>query len=98
MENRPMLDLHWFPSHPDLRGAVARLKSQLITRPEQLAPAVVQLANHRMDYLETLKFNRLSKAALDRTPEGWLQVRLALLGSSSVEHLLPPISIGGIRR
>jgi len=93
-----MLDLHWFPSHPDLRGAVARLKSQLITRPEQLAPAVVQLANHRMDYLETLQFNRLAKAALDRTPEGWLQVRLALLGSSSVEHLLPPISIGGIRR
>ncbi len=93
-----MPDLHWLPRHPDLRGAVTGLRSQPDAGRNLLGPAIVQLANHRMDYLETLQIHRLAKAALDHTPEGWPQIRLALLGSCSVEHLLPPIAVGGIRR
>ena len=93
-----MLTLHWLPSHSDLRGAVARLKSQLGAEPEQFGTAMMQLANHRIDYLETLRIDRLAKAAFNLPPQGWPQVRLALLGSCSAEHLLPPITVGGIRR
>ena len=93
-----MLDLHWLPRHPDLRGAMAHVQSQLDAGPEQLGTAMMQLANHRMDYLETLRIDRLAKAALNQPPEGWPQVRLALLGSCSAEHLLPTITVGGIRR
>jgi hypothetical protein len=63
-ENRPMLNFHWLPRHSDLRGAVACLKSQLDVEPEQLGTAMMQLANHRIDYLETLRIDRLAKAAL----------------------------------
>jgi len=93
-----MPDLHWLPRHADLRGTVTRMKGQADVAPEALGEQLARLANHRMDYLETLSVDRLVRSTLCETPAGWPEVRLALLGSSSVEHLLPPITVGGIRR
>ena len=92
-----MPDLHWLPRHANLRGAVTLLKSQTDMLPEAISAQLVQLANHRLDYLETLSVDRLARSTLRETPAGWPEVRLALLGSSSVEHLLPPITVAGIR-
>ncbi len=93
-----MPDLHWLPRHSDLRAAVSQLKNQSDMSADALGLALSRLANHRMDYLETLSLDRLARSALRQTPAGWPEVRLALLGSCSVEHLLPPIAVGGLRR
>jgi predicted enzyme involved in methoxymalonyl-ACP biosynthesis len=93
-----VLELHWLPQHRNLRAAEAVLKSKIELGQEQLATDVAQLANHRSDFLDTLRIDRLAKTAFKRAPEGWPTVRLALLGSCSMEHLLPSIAVAGIRR
>ena len=93
-----MPDLHWLPRHADLRGAITSLKSQTSMAPEALGGQLARLANHRIDYLETLAVDRLVRSTLRETPAGWPKIRLALLGSGSVEHLVPSITVGGIRR
>ncbi|MDB5363798.1 MAG: methoxymalonyl-ACP biosynthesis protein [Rhodospirillales bacterium] len=61
---------------------------------------LVGLANLRMDFLRT---NRLDRLLLERfpTPPAALQtkpIRLALLASSTADHLLPAIRIAALRR
>src|SRR5215469_4833398 len=49
------------------------------------------LAQHRLGYLETLQLDRaLSRLAL-KAGSGFVAVRLAVLPSSTVDHLLPAI-------
>jgi FkbH-like protein len=59
------------------------------------AAALARLADTRLGFLETLQLDR----ALARLPAGGLEpVRVALLASGTVEHLLPPLRVAGLRR
>jgi predicted enzyme involved in methoxymalonyl-ACP biosynthesis len=56
------------------------------------------LAQHRLGYLETVQLDRaLSRLAL-KAGSGFVAVRLAVLPSSTVDHLLPAIRVAGLRR
>jgi FkbH-like protein len=90
-------ELHWLPSAgPDWSAAV-----QALTQPDQAAWAVlVGLAGARLDGLKTVRLDRRLQT-LFPAPPPWLStnpVRLALLGSGTLEHLIPTLRIGALRR
>ena len=88
--------LSWLPDHPDFRGAlkVAMEASGAV----EILPKLLALSQHRLDYLQTIQVER----ALNRVPaeevSGFSRVRLAILASSTVDHLVPAIRIGALRR
>lgn len=63
--------------------------------------ALVALANTRMDFIRTIRLDRaLFKIFGEHGPAGvsTRAIRLAVLGSSTVTHLLPAIRVGALRR
>jgi FkbH-like protein len=90
------LTMTWLPIAPDFRVDLgAALKSPDPTdRLEKLA----SLAQYRLGYLETLQLDRaLGRLTLEPPPD-FATVRLAVLSSSTVNHLLPAIRVAGLRR
>ena len=91
-----MTELHWLPSIADWRP---RLRA-LGTDPAKAWDEAVALANGRINFVLT---NALDEAARRVFPEGpsglaTKPVRLAVLGSSTLTHLLPAIRVAGLRR
>lgn len=91
-----MTDLYWLPPIPEWR---TRLRA-LSDNPNGAWEEAAALANARLNLVET---NALDKAVRQMFPEGPSRlatkpVRLAVLGSSTLTHLLPAIRVGGLRR
>lgn len=89
------MNLHWLPTHADFRAAL-KSATQLPDGAQRLA-ALADIAQHRLDALQTIQVERqVGEGAT--LPEGWSRVRLAVLASHTVEHLLPGIRVAGLRR
>jgi FkbH-like protein len=88
--------VNWLPTAPDFGADLAvALKSP---DPADSLKRLVSLAQYRLGYLETLQLDRaLNRAALG-PGSGLTTARLALLSSSTVDHLLPPIRVTALRR
>ena len=92
------MELYWLPKLLDWNEKLSVARSLPV---EQAAPLFVQLANARIDFLQTAK---LDKAAVQMGPALFRQfnrtppVRLALIGSSTLTHLIPAIRVAGMRR
>src|SRR5262245_8870157 len=90
--------LPWLPALPDADAAFARLKAT--ADPGERFAQIVAIAGHQLDFVQTGKLDR----QLDRTvaelakPEGAQPVRVAWLGSSTLDHLLPSARIAALRR
>lgn len=81
--------MDWLPLPQDFRGRLAAAAGD--------APALAALAGTRLSFLETLQLD----ARLGRLPDGAAglePLRLALLSSGTVDHLLPGIRVAGLRR
>ena len=89
------LTMSWLPIAPDFRVDLGvALESP---DPTDCLEKLASLAQHQLGYLETLQLDR----ALGLTREsgsGFAIVRLAVLASSTVNHLLPAIRVAGLRR
>jgi len=90
----PMMS--WLPTAPDFRGDLrAALKT---TDPTDCLEKLASLAAYKPGFLETVQLDRaLGRLGLKEAP-GFLPIRLAVLASSTVDHLLPAIRIAGLRR
>jgi FkbH-like protein len=91
-----MTDLHWLPAIPDWR---TRLKA-LPADPATAWDTAVALANARLNFVLT---NALDETVRRVFPSGpatlaTKKVCLAVLGSSTLTHLLPGIRAAGLRR
>ena len=86
----------WLPVTPDFRGELrAALEAP---EPVDFLERLARLAQHRIGFLETLQLDRaLCRRTLEPVP-GFTMVRLAILASSTVDHLLPAIRVAGLRR
>src|SRR6266404_6765595 len=81
---------------PEISGFRDRLRDAVRRPPEEIFGALVALSRHRLSALETLQLDRALQHndAPERQPTA---VRLALLGSSTVDHLIPGIRVAGLR-
>ena len=90
------LTMTWLPIAPDFRVDLgAALKSP---DPTDQLENLASLAQYQLGYLETLQLDRaLGQLTLEPPPD-FATVRLAVLSSSTVNHLLPAIRVAGLRR
>ncbi len=86
------VDLYWLPVDAALADTLRRLGKD----PAPQWSELVQAANTRLDFLQT---NRLDKI-LQRAPQDTAakSLKLALLSSSTADHLLPGLRVGAARR
>ena len=91
---RPIMT--WLPVAANFRENLqAALESP---KPVDFLEKLASLAQHRLGFLETLQLDRaLSQWTLEPVA-GFSLVRLAILASSTVDHLVPPIRVAGLRR
>jgi FkbH-like protein len=91
-----MSDLHWLPTIPDWRQRLRTLPNDPATAWDN----AVALANARLNFVLTNALDETAQRILPNTLEtlATKKVRLAVLGSSTLTHLLPPIRVAGLRR
>ncbi len=91
-----MEQLRWLPTLPDWRSRLRALPTAAHPWPEAVA-----LANARIDFTRTNALDEAVRRKLGgATPDDAAAkpVRLAVLGSSTLAHLLPGIRVAGLRR
>ena len=88
---------YWLPPSGDWDAAIREISNK-----DDAAAwnAAVRAANCRIGFVETLRLDRAVRKRFPVLPEGLAKgtARLALLGSSTLEHLTPGIRVGGLRR
>ncbi len=91
-----MTELHWLPSVPDWRRRLRALPAD----PAAAWENAVALANARLNFVLTNALDETVRRVLPDGPEtlATKKVRLAVLGSSTLAHLLPGIRTAGLRR
>jgi hypothetical protein len=91
-------ELLWLPPPGD-RNASLRAVASLVDA--EAWQALIALANVRLDALATIRLDRLLQTRFPEAPPPRLTttpVRLAILASSTVDHLLPGLQVGALRR
>jgi FkbH-like protein len=88
--------MSWLPVARDFRGD---LRASLDgVEPTECLERLAALAAYRLGFLETVQLDRaLGRLGLKEAP-GFRPIRLALLSSSTVDHLSPAIRVAGLRR
>ncbi len=91
------LDLAWLPEGGDWGALVDDAVSQ---EPASAFPLFQRLANSRMDFIRSGRLDRIvQRYKRERgVPAGMPSVRLGVLSSSTISHLLPGIRMGALRR
>jgi FkbH-like protein len=89
-------NMSWLPIAPDFPVdlGVALESPSPADRLEKLA----LLAHYRLGYLETLQLDRAVGRLTPEPGSGFAVVRLAVLASSTINHLPPAIRVAGLRR
>ncbi len=90
----PMMS--WLPLAGDYRGDLRAAVDK--GSPTECLESLAALAAYRLGFLETVQLDRaLGRLGLKEAP-GFSAMRLALLASSTVDHLPPAIRVAGLRR
>jgi FkbH-like protein len=91
-----MTELHWLPTIPDWRQRLRTLAAD----PGTAWDNAVALANARLNFVLTNALDETVRRILPAGPDtlATKKVRLAVLGSSTLTHLLPGIRVAGLRR
>src|ERR1700733_6860313 len=88
--------MNWLPVardfREDLRAALAQAK------PTDALEGLASLAACRLGFLETVQLDRALARLNLKEATGFQPVRLAILASSTVDHLPPAIRVAGLRR
>jgi FkbH-like protein len=86
----------WLPPAENFRPDLLAARSAA-SGPERL-DRLAALARHRLSYLDTIALNRALGDPGDEHRSGVPSMRLALLASTTVDHLIPGIRVGALRR
>ena len=97
-----MEQLPWLAQHPDLGAALSEAKrlTDSLTRLE----SAIKLSRYRYDFTLLTRLDRLASQSLILLREteiaqaGLRPMRMALLASHTVDHLLPAIRVAGLQR
>jgi FkbH-like protein len=86
----------WLPLAPNFRRDLRTIlqTTNATERLEKLA----HLAGHRLDLVETAQLDRAFARLELKQVRGFLPLRLAVLSSSTIDHLAPAIRVAGLRR
>ena len=86
--------MDWLPACQDFRGCLRQAQEPPANRLEKLAA----LADHRLSFLETIQLDRAIGPICAESGDGFSAVRLAILASATVDHLVPAVRVAALRR
>lgn len=91
------LNLAWLPELPSWRELLEAARQQ---SPDEAFSSFQRLANSRMDFVRAMQLDRAVQSYCSQytAPSSFSSVRLGLLGSGTLTHLLPGIRLGALRR
>ena len=91
------IELMWLPELPGWSGLLEAARQEPT---DQALTLLQRLANSRMDFVRASKLDKAVQKVLAQaeTKPSLSVIKLALLGSSTLSHLLPSIRLGGLRR
>ncbi|MBE0530716.1 MAG: HAD family hydrolase [Rhodospirillales bacterium] len=89
--------LYWLAPVDDFDEALARLREAPGDGVAALA-ALRSLAEKRLDFVQTRRLDRQLDRLADRLPPDVPRLKLAVISSSTVDHLVPGIRMGALRR
>ena len=95
--NSSLLEMAWLPDLADWAG---RLSAVGTTSELPVWKELAALANARLGYTQTLRLDRALRRRFAEAPPEGLEtrpIRLAVLGSSTVEHLFAGLRVGALR-
>jgi FkbH-like protein len=87
--------MDWLPPIGDFRQ---RLKEGASDDPPARLERLAALAQHRLGFLETLQLDRAIGQAGTAAADGFARLRVALIGSATLDQLAPGIRVAGLRR
>src|SRR5690606_35667738 len=91
--------LYWLPPVEDFDAALAGLREAAGAEDATAClMALRALAEHRLDFVQTGRLDRLLGKLADSLPADAPRLRLAIAGSSTLDHLAPGIRVGALRR
>lgn len=90
-----MSHLEWLPLLKE-PGAAIRAATALPGREERLS-ALAAIAGHQLGFLDVIQLDRAIVQAGSGNSAGLAQVKIALIGSSTLDHLVAPIRVAGLR-
>jgi FkbH-like protein len=96
---RPPTDLYWLPEISDLERDLKAVGASQDSK--EAWGRLVEIAGTRLDFTQVNRVDRaLQRHFADAPPKSLATkpIRLAVLGSSTLTHLLPAIRVGGLRR
>ena len=87
-------ELNWLPQNPRWAEQLSAIT------PEAGWDALIGLSKARLSALQTVQLDRKRMRVLVEAPSGLSTkpIRIAVLAASTVDHLLPAIRVGGMRR
>ena len=88
--------MSWLPVAADFRGDLGAGLGE--PRPAEGLERLAALAGHRLGFLETVQLDRALARLGSTEAAGFAPVRLAIVASSTVDHLAPAIRVAGLRR
>ncbi|MGH8290691.1 MAG: HAD-IIIC family phosphatase [Steroidobacteraceae bacterium] len=87
--------LNALPKSVDFRSQLAWAREP--PQPEAQLRRLADLTRFRLDFIETIQLARALQSGLAGGPHDWPAARIAVLGSSTIDHLLPAICVAGLR-
>jgi len=91
--------LYWLPSHPNFQEAMNTI--QTTSGLQQQLEELYQLAKYCLNFTQILRLNRRLEQVSSQFSQHSLpfsQIKLAILGSTTVEHLIPAIRIAALQK
>jgi FkbH-like protein len=88
--------VQWLPPALNFREQVRA--AQTIEPPANRLERLVALSQHRLGYIETVQLDRALGPIAAEAQSSFATIRLAVLASSTVDHLLPAIRVASLRR
>ncbi len=88
--------LDWLQNPPDFKNQLR--DAQSATAPSERVSRLLALVQYRLDFLQTIQVNRAIDTLSAEFESQFKPLRLAILGSATVDHLLPAIRIAALRR
>jgi FkbH-like protein len=87
--------MEWLPTIEDFRPILRSVGS--LGQPQERIEKLAWLAGHKLGFVETLQLDRaLGETGLTQA-EGFTSLCVALIGSATLQHLVPGIRVSGLR-
>jgi FkbH-like protein len=91
-----MIALSWLPEPADFR---ASLKAAVaLDVPGERLDSLAALAQFQLGFVETIQLDNALTRTAQEPAAGFSRIRLAMLASATIDHLLPAIRVAGLRR